>query len=339
MNIQENYSLKNHNTFSVEVFAKYFAEVKSLDQLTQILRNTSVQKFQLLFLGGGSNVLFTQDFEGVVLQLNLRGISEKILNDNEVLVTANAGENWHEFVQFCLNKNYGGLENLSLIPGNVGTSPMQNIGAYGTEIKDTFVSCKVLNLETLVVEEFDYEKCQFGYRESIFKREGKGKYVILEVTFKLTRQDHQIKTEYGAIQTELQNLGVENPTIQEVSKAVINIRQSKLPDPQVIGNAGSFFKNPSVPMQQFLEIQKKYSEIPNYPNGNLVKIPAGWLIEQCGWKGKQIGNVASHELQSLVIVNKTGLASGKEIFDFSTMIIESVKEKFGIELEREVNII
>ena len=339
MNIQENYSLKNHNTFGVEVFAKYFAEVKSLDQLTQILRNTSVQKFQLLFLGGGSNVLFTQDFEGVVLQLNLRGISEKILNDNEVLVTANAGENWHEFVQFCLDKNYGGLENLSLIPGNVGTSPMQNIGAYGTEIKDTFVSCKVLNLETLVVEEFDYEKCQFGYRESIFKREGKGKYVILEVTFKLTRQDHQIKTEYGAIQTELQNLGVEDPTIQEVSKAVINIRQSKLPDPQVIGNAGSFFKNPSVPMQQFLEIQKNYPEIPNYPNGNLVKIPAGWLIEQCGWKGKQIGNVASHELQSLVIVNKTGLASGKEIFDFSTMIIDSVIKKFEIILEREVNII
>lgn len=339
MNIQENYSLKNHNTFGVEVFAKYFAEVKSLDQLTQILRNTSVQKFQLLFLGGGSNVLFTQDFEGVVLQLNLKGISEKILNDNEVLVTANAGENWHEFVQFCLDKNYGGLENLSLIPGNVGTSPMQNIGAYGTEIKDTFVSCKVLNLETLVVEEFDYEKCQFGYRESIFKREGKGKYVILEVTFKLTRQDHQIKTEYGAIQTELQNLGVEDPTIQEVSKAVINIRQSKLPDPQVIGNAGSFFKNPSVPMQQFLEIQKNYPEIPNYPNGNLVKIPAGWLIEQCGWKGKQIGNVASHELQSLVIVNKTGLASGKEIFDFSTMIIDSVIKKFEIILEREVNII
>ncbi len=339
MNIQENYSLKNHNTFGVEVFAKYFAEVKSLDQLTQILRNTSVQKFQLLFLGGGSNVLFTQDFEGVVLQLNLRGISEKILNDNEVLVTANAGENWHEFVQFCLDKNYGGLENLSLIPGNVGTSPMQNIGAYGTEIKDTFVSCKVLNLETLVVEEFDHEKCKFGYRESIFKKEGKGKYVILEVTFKLTRQDHQIKTEYGAIQTELQNLGVEDPTIQEVSKAVINIRQSKLPDPQVIGNAGSFFKNPSVPMQQFLEIQKNYPEIPNYPNGNLVKIPAGWLIEQCGWKGKQIGNVASHELQSLVIVNKTGLASGKEIFDFSTMIIDSVIKKFEIILEREVNII
>lgn len=339
MNIQENYALKNRNTFGVEVYAKYFVEIKSLDQLTQILRNTSIQKFKMLFLGGGSNVLFTQDFAGIVLQLNLKGISEKILNDDEVLVTSQAGENWHEFVQFCLDKNYGGLENLSLIPGNVGTSPMQNIGAYGTEIKDTFVSCKVLNLETLVVEEFNHENCQFGYRESIFKREGKGKYVILDVTFKLTRKDHLIKTEYGAIQAELKNLGVGNPTIQEVSKAVINIRQSKLPDPKIIGNAGSFFKNPSIPREQFLEVQKTYSEMPHYPQGELVKVPAGWLIEQCGWKGKQIGNVASHELQSLVIVNKTGLASGKEIFDFSTMIIESVKEKFGIELDREVNII
>ena len=339
MDILENYSLKNHNTFGVDVSAKYFAEIKSLDQLTQILRNTSVQKFQILFLGGGSNVLFTQDFDGVVLQLNLKGISEKILNDNEVLVTSKAGENWHEFVQFCLGQNYGGLENLSLIPGNVGTSPMQNIGAYGTEIKDTFVSCKVLNLETLVVEEFDHEKCNFGYRESIFKRAGKGKYVILEVAFKLSRKDHLIKTEYGAIQAELKNLGIENPTIQEVSKAVINIRQSKLPNPKLIGNAGSFFKNPSIPMEQFLKVQKMYPEMPHYPNGDLVKVPAGWLIEQCGWKGKQIGNVACHELQSLVIVNKTGLATGKEIYDFSTMIIESVQEKFGIDLEREVNII
>ena len=203
----------------------------------------------------------------------------------------------------------------------------------------TLVSCKVLNLETLVVEEFKHEQCNFGYRESIFKKEGKGKYVILEVTFKLTRKDHLIKTEYGAIQSELKNLGIEDPTIQEVSQAVINIRQSKLPDPKVIGNAGSFFKNPSIAMEQFLEVQKTHPEMPNYPQGDLVKIPAGWLIEQCGWKGKQIGNVASHELQSLVIVNKTGLASGKEIYDFSTMIIESVKEKFGIELEREVNII
>ncbi len=339
MNIQENYSLKTYNTFGVDVTAKYFAEVKSLDQLTQILRNTSVQKFKMLFLGGGSNILFTQDFDGVVLQLNLKGISEKILNDSEVLVTAKAGENWHEFVQFCLNKNYGGLENLSLIPGNVGTSPMQNIGAYGTEIKDTFVSCKVLNLETMIVEEFGHDQCNFGYRESIFKREGKGKYVILEVTFKLSTQNHSIKTEYGAIKSELEHLGIENPTIQEVSQAVINIRQSKLPDPKVMGNAGSFFKNPTIPLVQFENLKANFENIPGYPNGDFVKVPAGWLIEQCGWKGKQLENVASHELQSLVIVNKTGKASGKEIFDFSTMIIESVKEKFGIELEREVNII
>lgn len=339
MNIQENYSLKNHNTFGVEVSAKYFAEVKSLEELNQALKHSKTQSLPTLFLGGGSNILFTQDFEGLVIQLDLKGTSEEFINENEVLVTSKAGENWHEFVQFCLAKNYGGLENLSLIPGNVGTSPMQNIGAYGTEIKDTFVICKVLNLETLGVEEFNHEECNFGYRESIFKKEGKGKYVILEVTFKLSRKDHLIKTEYGAIQAELKNLGIENPTIQEVSKAVINIRQSKLPDPKLIGNAGSFFKNPSIPMEQFLKVQKMYPEMPHYPNGDLVKVPAGWLIEQCGWKGKQIGNVASHELQSLVIVNKTGLATGKEIYDFSTMIIESVQKKFGIDLEREVNII
>ena len=347
MNIQKNFSLKNHNTFGVDVSAKYFVEVESLNELIDALNYSKTQKLPTLFLGGGSNILFTGDFDGMVIQLNLKGISEEILNENEVLVTAKAGENWHEFVQFCLAKNYGGLENLSLIPGNVGTSPMQNIGAYGTEIKDTFVSCQVLNLENLnkndvtqsVVEVFSHEKCQFGYRESIFKREGKGKYIILAVTFKLTRKNHQIKTEYGAISAELKNLGIENPTIQDVSRAVINIRESKLPNPKVIGNAGSFFKNPSISVEQFAEVLEKNPEIPNYPNGNLVKIPAGWLIEKCGWKGKQIGNVASHELQALVIVNKTGNATGKEIYDFSTMIIDSVKERFGIELEREVNVI
>jgi UDP-N-acetylmuramate dehydrogenase len=269
----------------------------------------------------------------------LKGISEKILNENQVLVTAKAGENWHEFVQYCLRKNYGGLENLSLIPGNVGTSPMQNIGAYGTEIKDTFVNCTVLSLETLQTEVFDAEKCDFGYRDSIFKKEGKGKYVILKVTFRLTRNIHRIVVAYGAIQSELENLGIINPTIQDVSKAVINIRQSKLPDPKVIGNAGSFFKNPTIPLAQYETLTLKFENIPGYPIGDFVKVPAGWLIEQCGWKGKQIGNVASHKLQALVIINATGNATGKEIFDFSTMIIDSVKEKYGIELEREVNII
>lgn len=344
MTFQENYSLKDLNTFGVDCSAKYFAEVSTENELKdvlQTLKNSPLNALNAapLFLGGGSNVLFTKDFEGLVVQLNLKGISEEILNENEVLVTSKAGENWHEFVLYCLGKNYGGLENLSLIPGNVGTSPMQNIGAYGTEIKDVFESCKVLNLETLETEIFDKAKCNFGYRESFFKREGKGKYVILEVTFRLTRKDHKIKTEYGAIKDELDRMGVENPTIQDVSKAVIHIRQSKLPDPKVLGNAGSFFKNPTIPATQFSELQKKFAHIPGYPNGDVVKVPAGWLIEQCGWKGKQIGNVASHELQALVIVNKTGEASGKEIFDFSTKIIESVQEKFGITLEREVNII
>lgn len=336
--MHENFSLKPYNTFGVEANARYFAEVNSAEELVETL-NSNTQKSPLLFLGGGSNILLTKDFEGLAIQLHLKGISEEIINENEVLVTAQAGENWHEFVMFCLSKNYGGLENLSLIPGNVGTSPMQNIGAYGTEIKDVFVQCKVLNLETFEVETLNAEQCRFGYRDSIFKQEGKGKYVILEVIFKLTRENHLIKTEYGAIQSELENLGIKNPTIQDISKAVINIRQSKLPDPKVIGNAGSFFKNPTIPLTQFENLKQKFENIQGYPNGNSVKVPAGWLIEQCGWKGKQIGNVASHKLQSLVIINATGNASGKEIFDFSTMIIESVTDKFGIELEREVNIL
>lgn len=336
--IQENVSLKPFNTFGIDVSARYFAEVNSAEELTEILKYSNPQ-MPILFLGGGSNLLLTKDFDGLVIRLNLKGITEEIINKHEILVTAKAGENWHQFVMFCLEKNYGGLENLSLIPGNVGTSPMQNIGAYGTEIKDVFESCKVLNLETLEIEIFNLEKCRFGYRDSIFKQEGKGKYVILEVTFKLARKDHKIDVEYGAIKTELDHLGISNPTIQDVSKAVINIRQSKLPDPKEIGNAGSFFKNPTIPIAQFEELTQKFENIPGYPNGEFVKVPAGWLIEQCGWKGKQIGNVASHKLQALVIINATGSATGKEIFDFSTMIIDSVKEKYGIELEREVNII
>lgn len=339
MKIQENISLKNYNTFGVEAKAHYFVEVHDLHELKYATEFAKINHIKILFLGGGSNLLFTQDFDGLVIKLNLKGISEENLDENHVLVSAKAGENWHEFVLYTLSKNYGGLENLSLIPGNVGTCPIQNIGAYGTEIKDHFVSCKALNLETSEIEELSLEDCKFGYRDSIFKTSAKGKYVIVEVTFKLTTQNHLIKTEYGAISTELKNLGIENPTIQEVSKAVINIRQSKLPNPAEIGNAGSFFKNPSIPLAQFENLKEKFPEIQGYANGNFVKVPAGWLIENAGWKGKQIGNVASHKLQALVIINATGNASGKEIYDFSTQIIDSVKEKYGIELEREVNIL
>ncbi|RKT01220.1 UDP-N-acetylmuramate dehydrogenase [Chryseobacterium defluvii] len=334
--MHENFSLQPYNTFGVEAKAKYFTEVRTIEELKNTLSENSQP---LLFLGGGSNVLLTKDFDGLAIKINLKGISEEGSDENHILVTAKAGENWHEFVMHCLEKNYGGLENLSLIPGNVGTSPMQNIGAYGTEIKDVFVKCTVLNLENMEIETFNLEQCRFGYRDSIFKQEGKGKYVILEVTFKLTKKAHVIKTEYGAIQSELEKLNIENPTIQDVSKAVIHIRQSKLPDPKEIGNAGSFFKNPTIPLAQFEKLKQNFENIQGYPNGNMVKVPAGWLIEQCGWKGKQIGNVATHKLQSLVIINATGNATGKEIFDFSTEIINSVKEKFGIELEREVNII
>lgn len=337
--MQENFSLKPYTTFGVEAKAKYFVEIQSKDELKKAVSFAHTQNLPLLFLGGGSNILLTKDFDGLAIKLNLKGISESIINDDEVIVTAKAGENWHQFVEFCLSKNYGGLENLSLIPGNVGTCPIQNIGAYGTEIKDYFVECKALNLQTLEVESFNLDKCRFGYRDSIFKQEAKGKFVILEVSFKLTRRNHHIKTEYGAIQSELQNLGILHPTIQDVSHAVINIRQSKLPDPKKIGNAGSFFKNPTISLSQFQELKSKFETIQGYPNNDVVKVPAGWLIEQCGWKGKQIGNVATHTLQSLVIINATGNATGKEIFDFSTMIIDSVKEKFGIYLEREVNIL
>lgn len=337
--IQENVSLKPFNTFGVSANSKYFAEANSVEDLLETLKFSNTKTLPLLFLGGGSNILFTKDFDGLAIRLNLKGINEKIVDDNHILVTAKAGENWHQFVMYCLDKNYGGLENLSLIPGNVGTSPMQNIGAYGTEIKDIFESCKVLNLQTSETEIFNREQCRFGYRDSVFKQEGKGKYVILEVTFRLTRKVHRIDVEYGAIQSELEKLGIINPTIQDVSKAVINIRQSKLPDPKITGNAGSFFKNPTIPLHQYENLKQQFENIPGYPNGDFVKVPAGWLIEQAGWKGKQIGNVASHQLQALVIINATGNASGKEVFDFSTMIIDSVKEKYGIELEREVNII
>lgn len=337
--MQEHFSLKPYNTFGVDINAKYFTDAKTIEELKDAINYSKKNDLPILFLGGGSNILFTKDFDGLAVKLSLKGISEEDLNDNEILVTAKAGENWHELVMYSLGKNYGGLENLSLIPGNVGTSPMQNIGAYGTEIKDIFVSCTVLDLTDLELKTFSLEQCHFGYRDSIFKQEGKGRYVILEVSFKLTKKDHHIKTEYGAIKTELENSAITHPTIQDVSKAVINIRQSKLPDPKETGNAGSFFKNPTIPLARFEDLKLRFENIPGYPNGDVVKVPAGWLIEQCGWKGKQIGNVASHKLQALVIVNMTGNATGKEIFDFSTAIISSVQEKFGIELEREVNII
>ncbi len=345
MTVHEFHPLKAFNTFGVEADARYFVRVTSLEELKEALELNQRLQTQTpglevpLFLGQGSNILFTKDYKGLVIKLDLKGIEIEFVNESEVLVSAMAGENWHEFVLFTLSKNFGGLENLSLIPGNVGTSPMQNIGAYGTEIKDVFESCTALNLQTRELEKFSLDQAQFGYRESFFKREGKGNYALVQVCFRLTTKDHNLKTDYGAITTELEVMGIKKPTIKDVSNAVIAIRQSKLPDPQKLGNAGSFFKNPTVSQSEFDTLQAKFPELPHYPTPKGQKIPAAYLIEQCGWKGKQIGNAASHATQALVLVNKTGKASGKELFDFSGLIIQSVHSTYGITLEREVNIV
>lgn len=339
MELISNYNLSARNTFGVDVVARYFAEVSSVEELKQALNAPEAVGLPVLFLGGGSNILFTQDFEGLVISLNLKGIAENTIDEDTVLVTAQAGENWHQFVLYNLEKNYGGLENLSLIPGNVGTSPVQNIGAYGVEIKDSFESCEVLNLKTHQIETFNREQCAFGYRDSFFKREGKGKYVILSVTFSLSKRHHDIKTDYGAIKKELTKKGITEPTIQEVSQAVVSIRQSKLPYPKITGNAGSFFKNPVIDKAHFQELNARYPNMPGYETASGVKVPAGWLIETAGWKGKQIGNVATHQKQALVIINATGKATGKEIYDFSEELIRSIEKQFRITLEREVNVL
>lgn len=337
--IQKKFSLKNFNTFGIEVETKYFCQVNSVEELQSVLENPLFKNLPILFLGGGSNVLITKKIEGITILMNLKGIEEKIINENEVIVSAKAGENWHDFVEYTLKKNYGGLENLSLIPGNVGTSPIQNIGAYGTEIKDHFSFCKVLNLKTKQIVYFSKKDCQFGYRDSFFKQH-RNQFAILEVGFSLTRNHHKLNLKYHVIHHELEKMKIEHPTIQDISRAIINIRQSKLPNPKMIGNAGSFFKNPTISRKQFNELEAIYSDIKGFSvSDNDVKVYAGWLIEKIGWKGKQIGNVATHTEQALVIINKTGNASGKEVYDFSEQLIQEVKNTFNITLEREVNII
>lgn len=338
MKVLQNKSLKPYNTFGLEVSAKYFVEAKSVEEIVFALNFSKENKLPVMLLSGGSNMLLTHDFEGLVLKLSLKGIEIVSENDDFVEVKVNSGENWHEFIQWTLTKNFGGLENLSLIPGNCGTAPIQNIGAYGVEVKDVMTQLSALHIESRKVEIFTNEECQFGYRESIFKNERKGQFIILDVSFKLTKVNHQLNTSYGAIQAELENLGIQNPTIQDVSKAVINIRQSKLPDPKEIGNSGSFFKNPVIPKSQFEELQKVFPTISGYVSGDEVKVAAGWLIENAGWKGKRFGDTGVHEKQALVLVNY-GKATGQEIYDLSQNIMEDIWGKFGIRLEREVNII
>lgn len=333
--IDENVNLKPFNTFGISVTASKFARFTSVEELDAILRNTNEKN--PLILGGGSNVLFTKNIDRLILKNEIKGFEVNKEDDAHVYITAGAGENWHEFVLHCIKNNWGGIENLSLIPGNVGASPMQNIGAYGVEIKDVFESLTAYNIATGELKEFKHEDCQFGYRESVFKRALKDQYIILKVTYRLNKQP-KVNTSYGAIEDELKNKGVENPSIKDVSNAVIAIRQSKLPDPNKIGNAGSFFKNPVVPIAVLKNIQEHYPNAPFYPiDEDKVKIPAGWLIEQAGWKGKDFGGYGVHSRQALVLVN-LGKATGDKVFNLSEEIIADIHKKFGVKLEREVNI-
>ncbi|MDX1653305.1 MAG: UDP-N-acetylmuramate dehydrogenase [Brumimicrobium sp.] len=334
--IREEANLKAYNTFGVNVRAKKLAIFENIEQLDQLIRENNTE--EMLVIGGGSNVLFTDHFSGLVLLNRIKGIAAVDETEDFVYVRAGAGEIWHEFVLFCIEKGWGGVENLSLIPGSVGASPMQNIGAYGVEIKDVFDSLNAYEIGSGKVQRFTHSECEFGYRESVFKKKLKNKYIITEVTFKLTKK-HQLNTSYGAIEEELSKQNITTPGIKDVSDAVIKIRRSKLPDPLKIGNAGSFFKNPVISRQQFEKIRNRYENIPHYTvSDSEVKLPAGWLIDQAGWKGKRFDKYGVHVHQALVLVNYGG-ATGKEIFDLSEKIIKDIEHKYGITLEREVNII
>jgi len=337
LQIQENVSLKNFNTFGIDVSARYFVEIGHEDELVELFMDPQWLQMERLVLGGGSNMLFVNDFDGLVIRMNIRGIEHRI-NHNEVFVEAGAGEVWNDLVNFCVAREYAGIENLSLIPGSVGASPIQNIGAYGVELKDVFYSCQAFEIATGTFKKFTNEDCRFGYRDSIFKNELKEKYIITSVKFKLSLIPN-LNLKYGAIEQELTNRGITNPTIKDISQVVSHIRVSKLPDPSTIGNAGSFFKNPVITADQFEQVRSKFPEVVNYPAGNdLVKLAAGWLIEQCGWKGKVVGHTGTWKNQALVLVNH-GEATGEEVYSFSSQIIDSVYRKFGVLLDREVNII
>jgi UDP-N-acetylmuramate dehydrogenase len=337
MEIQTQFSLKNYNTFGIEAKAKQFVAVHSIAELKEVLQqNKSEKKF---ILGGGSNMLLTQDIDALVIHVDLKG--KKIIKEDKdfVWVESQAGENWHEFVLWTIDQNLGGLENMSLIPGNVGTTPVQNIGAYGTEIKDTFDSCEAMTIENQEMKTFTKAECHFGYRESVFKNEVKDQYIITSVVFKLTKHNHKINTSYGDITAELAKNNITNPTLKQVSNAVIAIRQSKLPDPKELGNSGSFFKNPILLKTDFEEIHQKFPEMKFYVVSETeVKVPAGWLIEQAGFKGKRFGDAGIHKNQALVLVNY-GNATGQEILDVSKNIQVTIFKTFGIHIEAEVNVI
>jgi len=337
MLIEENKSLKNYNTFGIDCAARFFVSVSSKTELIDALKSDIHQK--IFILGGGSNVLLTKDIDAFVIHINIKGI--KIISEDKhhVCLSVMGGENWHDFVQYCIGKDYGGVENLSLIPGNIGTAPIQNIGAYGVELKDVFESCQAISINDLSEVEFTKSECRFGYRNSIFKNDLKGKYIITEIQVKLTKINHKKNIEYGVIQQLLSENNIINPSIKEISEAIIKIRKSKLPDPNIIGNSGSFFKNPIVKKEAFVQFIKKHPKAPFYIISETeIKIPAGWLIEKAGFKGKRFGDAGVHDKQALVLVNHDN-ASGAEILNLANKIQNAVKEQFGIVIVPEVNII
>lgn len=338
MLISKNSSLKSYNTFGIDASAKYFTSVQSIQNIQELFQSNEYKTNERLILGGGSNLLITKNVDALVIKNDLKGIEIVNETDDHVFVKCAAGEVWHEFVMWCIDKNYGGLENLSLIPGCTGASPMQNIGAYGVEIKDTFYELEAIHTETGELKTFTKADCEFGYRESVFKRKFKNQFIITSVTFQLSKKP-VFHIEYGAIKQELETMNISELSVKAISNAVINIRSSKLPNPKEIGNAGSFFKNPEVSANMYNTLKAEFPNLVAYPleNSN-YKLAAGWLIEQSGLKGYREGDAGVHTLQALVLVNY-GLATGNQIYDLSTHVLQTVKAKFGVDLEREVNII
>jgi UDP-N-acetylmuramate dehydrogenase len=329
-----NLSLKKFNTFGIDVSAKkviYLTELKQLDQISNLE--------DCFIIGGGSNILLTKNIDRPVIINQTKGICKVNEDENYIELAVASGENWHEFVMYCIQKGYGGIENMSLIPGSVGAAPMQNIGAYGREIKDVLTYVSAVNIETKQIEKFVNQECEFGYRESIFKKSLKGKYFVSDVGIRLTKKNHQLNTSYGDIEKWLNDHIIKIPTIQDVSNAVISIRKSKLPDPSDLGNSGSFFKNPVISQSQYNDLLEKFPKIKSYPvNDKEVKVPAGWLIESLGWKGKRVGNTGAHKKQALVLVNY-GNATGSEVKELAEDIRRSVWDTYKIRLETEVNVI
>lgn len=339
MTVNKDYSLKNLNAFGIEAKASFFATIKTEDDLKKLLALAEYKNEKKFILGYGSNILFTKDFDGLMIKLENKAISLESEDADFVYIKADAGVIWHDFVSFCIDANYGGVENLSLIPGTVGASPVQNIGAYGVELKDVFHSLSAINIDSTETTVFYKDDCKFGYRNSIFKNELKNQYIITSVTFKLSKKPN-LNTSYGDINKFLHETEKKDFTIKDISHAVCSIRSSKLPDPKLIGNAGSFFKNPEIDFSLFKKIKESFPDIPSYKVADLekIKIPAGWLIEKCGWKGKTFTNYGVHKNQALVLVNY-GNANGIDIYKLSEEIKASVFDNFNIKLETEVNII